>query len=107
MKTLTPALSRSTGRGRIGKEQRQRSSTVENVLKKMLADGLLSDVAAHRVRELVAEGKPFDEAVLAADGVSEEKLLRFMADVFEVPYVDLEKNPPSKEYLATFPVGLL
>jgi general secretion pathway protein E/type IV pilus assembly protein PilB len=39
--------------------------------------------------------------------VSEEALLRFLAASFDIPYVDLEKNPPSKEILASFPARLL
>jgi type II secretion system protein E len=80
---------------------------VENVVSRMLSEGLLSATSAQRVRELLADGKSLEEAVLGADGVSEEALLRFLAQTFEVPYVDLEKNPPTREFLLTFPVRLL
>ncbi len=55
----------------------------------------------------MAEGKPLDQAVLAANGVSEEKLLRYLSSLFGIPYVDLEKASPSKEFIAQFPTRLL
>src|SRR5205807_10470905 len=80
---------------------------VENVVSKMIERGLVSPVTAERVRTLLAEGKSLEDAVLAADGVSEEALLRFLAASFDIPYVDLEKIPPAKEILAAFPARLL
>src|SRR5689334_12393446 len=73
----------------------------------MTDGGLLTPATAERVNALLSEGQPLEDAVLAADGVSEEALLRFLATTFDVPYVDLEKNPPSKEILASFPARLL
>jgi general secretion pathway protein E/type IV pilus assembly protein PilB len=73
----------------------------------MVEQGLLNPAGAQRVREMLAQGRPLEEAVLAADGVSEEALLRYLAQAFDVPYVDLEKNPPAKEFLTKFPVRLL
>jgi hypothetical protein len=58
----------------------------------------------------MGEGKPLEDAVLAADGLTEESVLRFLAETFEVPYVEtqrLENSPPTREFLATFPVRLL
>ena len=80
---------------------------MEQVLRDMLAEGLLTEMAAQRASALVAGGKPLDEAVLAADGVSEEKLLRYLAKTFDVPYVELETAGPSKEFVAQFPLRLL
>src|SRR3954471_23700106 len=73
----------------------------------MIDKGLFDSATAERVRSLLAEGKSLEDAVLAADGVSEEALLRFLANSFDVPYVDLEKNPPTKEILASFPARVL
>jgi general secretion pathway protein E/type IV pilus assembly protein PilB len=73
----------------------------------MVDEGLLNAAGAQRVRELLAQGRSLEDAVLAADGVSEEALLRFLAHAFEVPYVDLEKASPTREFLTTFPVRLL
>jgi general secretion pathway protein E/type IV pilus assembly protein PilB len=73
----------------------------------MQDQGLLNPAAAQRVQALLAEGKPLEEAVLAADGVGEEALLRFLAAAFDLPYVDVEKSTPSREFLAKFPARLL
>src|SRR5258706_6984670 len=73
----------------------------------MMDRGLLDSATAERVKSLLSEGKSLEESVLAADGVSEEALLRFLATSFDIPYVDLEKTPPSKEILASFPARLL
>src|SRR6185369_3208404 len=43
-------------------------------------------------------------------GLGEDAVLKFLAETFELPYVDadrLEHNPPAKEFLASFPVRLL
>lgn len=80
---------------------------MENVVAKMIDKGLLGSETAERVRSLLTEGKSLEDAVLSADGVSEEALLRFLATTFDIPYVDLEKTPPSKEILAKFPARLL
>ena len=70
-------------------------------------EGLLSPSAAERARALVAEGQSFEQALLAADGLSEEALLRFLAGALHVPYVDLETSAPDKAFVSRFPVGLL
>src|SRR6185437_4245910 len=72
--------------------------------------GLLDEPSAARAKLLMAEGKPLEEASLAVDGLSEEAMLRFLAETFELPFIDserLEKSPPAKEFLAKFPVRLL
>src|SRR5215218_508696 len=76
----------------------------------MQEKGLLDPSAASIARSLMTEGKPLEDAVLAADGLTEESVLRFLADTFEIPYIDaarLETSPPAREFLAAFPVRLL
>jgi type II secretion system protein E len=73
----------------------------------LVRDGLVDDQVALRVRELMLEGKSPEEAVLAADGVGEESLIRFLSKTFDVPSIDLEKRELSKELLAKFPARLL
>ncbi|MBM4016945.1 MAG: type II/IV secretion system protein [Planctomycetes bacterium] len=73
----------------------------------MRAGGLLDEQAARRVESLVAQGKPLDEALLAASGLPEDQLLRFLSEEFHVPYVDLEQHPPEKEFLTQFPARIL
>ncbi|MGC4034224.1 MAG: hypothetical protein QM754_21300 [Tepidisphaeraceae bacterium] len=69
--------------------------------------GLLDTEGAFRAEAFINEGKPLEDAVLAADGVSEEALLRYLAETFELPYVDLEHRGPTKEFLAPFPLRVL
>ena len=49
---------------------------MENVVSKMIDKGLFDSATAERVRSLLSEGKWLEDAVLAADGVSEEALVR-------------------------------
>src|SRR5687768_9396095 len=84
-----------------------RSAPVEQLIGDMLSKGLLDEPAARRVRASLAEGTPLEEAVLSADGVTEERLLRFLGEAFEIPYVDLDKTELSREFLIKFPARLL
>ena len=81
-----------------------------DVIASMRDRGLLDETAVVRARSLLSEGKPLEDAVLAADGLGEEAMLRFLAEAFELEFVDadrLEKSPPSKEFLSLFPARLL
>ncbi|MGA2497321.1 MAG: GspE/PulE family protein [Tepidisphaeraceae bacterium] len=83
---------------------------MNDLVANMQEKGLLPPAIAARVKDLLSEGKSLEDAVLAADGISEEAMLRFLADSFEIPYIDadrLEHNPPAKEFLAGFPARLL
>jgi general secretion pathway protein E len=81
-----------------------------DVVESMRDKGLIDSVAAGRVKDLLQEGKSIEEAVLSADGVSEEALLRFLADSFEIPFYGTEQMDaiqPSKDLLTSFPARLL
>jgi len=80
---------------------------VNEIVRRLVDGGVMSAEAADRVRELTAEGKPLDDALRSADGVSEEKLVRFLADEFQIPYVDLENAAPEREFLLKFPARIL
>jgi general secretion pathway protein E/type IV pilus assembly protein PilB len=83
---------------------------VDSVIANMQDKGLLDAAAASRARSMMAEGKPLEEAVVAADGLGEEAVLRFLAESFELPFIPadrLENHPPEKSLLATFPARLL
>ena len=69
--------------------------------------GLLDDSAAERARSFLSQGKPLEDAILAADGLSEESLLKFMAQQLDLPYIDLEKSQPAREFLTQFPIRVL
>ena len=77
------------------------------VLDKMARDGLLNPAAAARARQLMGDGQSLEDAVLAADGVSEEALLRFLGESFGLPYVDVESAAPTKEFLKNYPTRVL
>src|SRR5436190_23052840 len=80
---------------------------MEAVLTRLVSEGLLDDTGAQRVRALLAEGKQLDDAILAADGVGEDKMLRLLGSVFDIPYVELENLTLAKEFLTKFPVRVL
>jgi general secretion pathway protein E/type IV pilus assembly protein PilB len=83
---------------------------MESVIADMQTRGVLDETGAGRARSLIAEGKPLEQALVGADGLSEEKVLRFLAESFEVPYVEneyFEKTPPLKDFLTKFPVRIL
>ncbi len=73
----------------------------------MLKDGLLTDQSASRVRSLMADGQQPEEAVLGADGVAEESLLKFLSKTYDVPMVELDKIELPKDFIAKFPARLL
>ena len=76
------------------------------VLERLLEEHILDGAAAERLPALVAEGKPLEDAAVTL-GASEEKLLRLLAEIFEVPFIELEQSNVSKEFLAQFPARLL
>ena len=77
------------------------------LLVKMQSAGILTDADASSVDSLLQQGQAMDDALLAAKGVSPEKLLRYLAGEFQVPYVDVETNPPAKAFLLEFPIHIL
>jgi len=88
-------------------EQYHDHDTMNPVLTEMLRKGLLTEKAAHDVEALASTGKPLDEALLSAGGLEEETLLRYLAQEFHVPYVDLDVSAPDREFLARFPTRIL
>jgi len=80
---------------------------MHDTLAKMRGEGLLDERAYEKVRQLQAQGRPLDEALLSAGGLPEEQLLRRLAAEFRVPYVDLERWEPAEELLSKFPARIL
>jgi type II secretion system protein E len=86
---------------------------VNDIVGTLLEQRLLDDGAARLIRQSAADGKPLDDAfhevtgLAGADGISEEKLLRFFAQQFEMPFVVLEGVTPPKELISKFPARLL
>jgi general secretion pathway protein E len=84
---------------------------VKDVLSKMISEGLLDAEKAQQVTDAAAAGKPLDDALRAVNGVPEDKILRFLAAYYDVPFIDLEndgaKLAPSREFLSKFPARIL
>ena len=79
---------------------------MDGIINRMRKGGLINDQASTAAERLLAEGRPLEKALVEA-GLSEEDALRFLADEFGVPYVDLEAQSPTKEFLARFPARIL
>jgi general secretion pathway protein E len=84
---------------------------LNDILSKLAAENLLDAESLDEVRAAFSSGKSLDDALHAPKSVSEEKILRYLADYFGVPFLDLEKDAdkyvPSKELLARFPARIL
>jgi type II secretion system protein E len=84
---------------------------VNDVVAKLLQEGLLDAESAQQVRDAIGSGKSLDDALRVPKTASEEKILRFLATYFDIPFVDLEKEgekyAPSKELLAKLPARIL
>jgi len=84
---------------------------VDDIVAMLMGQGLLTPEGGEQVRAAIASGKPLDDALRAAAGTAEDKVLRFLAGHFDVPYIDLEKDSekhaPAKELLAKFPASIL
>jgi type II secretion system protein E len=76
------------------------------LLERMRQGGLINDQASSTAVRLLSEGRPLEKA-LVESGVPEEDALRFLADEFGLPYVDLETKDPSRELLGRFPARIL
>jgi len=73
---------------------------------RMVQEGLLDESAARGLSGLLASGESPTRA-FAACGLAEEPLLRFWTRQFGYPYVELEQEQFSKQFLAQFPARVL
>ena len=85
---------------------------MKDIVARLSGHGVLDEESAGRVMEALAGGRSPDDALRGAlngggDGAAEEKLLRHLADYFQIPYIDLESIAPNKDFLSKFPVRLL
>src|SRR5687768_11546474 len=79
-----------------------RGTVVKGIITAIVREGLLDEKGVQRLKDLVAQGRPLDDALREADGVPEDVLLRFLAREMMVPYLELEDVAPPKELLARF-----
>jgi general secretion pathway protein E len=84
---------------------------VNDILTKLVQEGVIDAAAGQHVREATAAGRSLDDALREAPGVSEDKVLRRLAAEFDLPFIDLEKDAdkhiPPKELIAKFPARIL
>ena len=82
---------------------------MQDVVAKLMAEGLLDAAGADKVSEAVAAGKSLDDALRSVS--TDDRIIRFLAAYFDVPFVDLEKDgaqyAPAKEFLGKFPARIL
>ena len=84
---------------------------MDAIVKQLQADGIIDADAAYTIDTAISSGTPMDEALRAAKGASEEKILRWLGEYFAIPFFDLEtageKVAPGKELLAKLPARIL
>ena len=80
---------------------------MRDVLSQLTEEGLIDLPTAERARLAWRDGTPFEEAVLEADGLTEERLLPALAKTLGIGFVDLDEHPPDKALLAELPARLL
>jgi general secretion pathway protein E/type IV pilus assembly protein PilB len=76
------------------------------IIEKMLGEKLLDSQGAERVKISLSEGNGLQKSLLSS-GLSEDKLLCYLSEHFSYPYINLEEQPPSKEFLLGFPARIL
>ena len=75
---------------------------MNSIFAKLVEQGLLTPNAAQHAHDALAGGKSLDDALREAPGASEDKMLRFLAVEFDLPFIDLE-NPDVVVFLRSFP----
>jgi len=86
-------------------------NTLDAIVNKLRQEGLLDAEAADQVVRALESGVLLDDALRTPKSAAEDKILRFLAGYFDVPYIDLEhdgeKFAPSKEMLGKLPARIL
>jgi general secretion pathway protein E len=84
---------------------------LDAIVNKLREEGLLDTEAADQVVRALESGVLLDDALRAPKTAAEDKILRFLAGYFDVPFIDLEhdgeKYAPSKEMLGKLPARIL
>jgi general secretion pathway protein E/type IV pilus assembly protein PilB len=84
---------------------------LDAIVNKLREEGLLDNEAADQVVRALESGVLLDDALRTPKSAAEDKILRFLAGYFDVPYIDLEhdgeKYAPSKEMLGKLPARIL
>ena len=80
---------------------------MENVLSKMQQQNLLDSAGIERTRAALSEGRTLDDALITAGRMPEAECLRVLSEEFLLPVADLEKNRPTRDFVAKFPARVL
>jgi general secretion pathway protein E/type IV pilus assembly protein PilB len=80
---------------------------MQPLLDKLVAENVLDPQGARRVRALRAEGRGLDEALRACSAVTEDRLLRFLAGEFDLPYVEVDACQLDAKLVSRFPAKIL
>ncbi|MBN1907740.1 MAG: hypothetical protein JW927_21880, partial [Deltaproteobacteria bacterium] len=80
---------------------------MNTIIEKMVEDGLLNNNEASAVLNKLASGDYLENALLSGSSLTEEQLLRFLAEEFSYPYINLEAYSSSSAFLSRFPARLL
>ena len=78
------------------------------IINNMRTDGLISEYDLGVVREAIQKGSDIMQSLLMIDGLTESKLLKYLADRFQCPFIeDISRYNTSKELMASFDVRIL
>lgn len=80
---------------------------IGRLLSRLTREQLLDERGVEGVRRRIAEGEQWDRAILAIDGLSEQRLLEAMAEEFDVELIDLDQTPASTQLMDRLPARVL
>lgn len=79
----------------------------EQILTLLLTKKLIDDKTAEIARQLVAQGKPLDQALVGGKYVSDIDFTKARAEALGLPYIDLTERVIPKETLELLPPGTM
>lgn len=76
----------------------------EQIIAALQAKGLLTETTTQIVRDLVAQGKTLDQAVVSGKYATDQDMAKIRAEVLGLPYIDLTERVIPKETLDILPL---
>ena len=80
---------------------------MEFLLERLRRNGWLAEDKLAQAEAMIGQGLAVEDALLKASGAAEEDVLRAVGEALGVPYIELDSQPPEREFLAGFPARLL
>jgi len=80
---------------------------MDSLLTKLRVQGILDAGACARVRSALGDGVPIEQALCDPGGLPEIEALRWLAEEFAVPYVEVDRTELDPGLLGRFPARLL